>query len=230
MDVKRIVSTFIDTALPELKDTDDYLSISISAENVACEVCSKSNVSTPSQQPSFVSQQEDMIALVLKDRSVVRSPEPFRQYSLNEVLGVLVRSSLCKPFILHPRSCDRHQWGNKEALCSLPKEADAIWDGDGKMNTERMLLNGSSAAAAVKQLGGDWYIPSLGELLVVCRYQDEINNLLRCIEASDLLEQLSIWSSTEYDSLNAWNVRFNNGNSAYSNKCNAFVVRPVVAF
>ena len=57
----------------------------------------------------------------------------------------------------------------------------------------------------------DWYIPSLGQLALIYKSLDEINEALSKIGAEEL-EKTSYWSSSERDVSSAWQINFYNGN------------------
>ena len=52
-----------------------------------------------------------------------------------------------------------------------------------------------------------------------------VNNQVVCALAAS-----NFWSSTEYNSNNAWNCNFSSYNTNNNNKYNGFRVRPVAAF
>lgn len=112
---------------------------------------------------------------------------------------------------------------------TMDQEVFAIEEFNGKENIDALLRGGSPAAKAVRKLGDNIYIPSLGELLIVCRYKDAINRFLRHIEGADLISHASYWSSTEYSAYNAWVVNFSSGYINIYSKYTSFDVRPVTA-
>ena len=57
----------------------------------------------------------------------------------------------------------------------------------------------------------DWYIPSMGQLALIYKSLDEINEALSKIGAEEL-GTTSYWSSSEYDAASAWQINFYNGN------------------
>ena len=57
----------------------------------------------------------------------------------------------------------------------------------------------------------DWYIPSLGQLALIYKSLDEINEALSKIGAEEL-GTTSYWSSSERDVSSAWQINFYNGN------------------
>ena len=56
----------------------------------------------------------------------------------------------------------------------------------------------------------DWYIPSLGQLALIYKSLDKINEALSKIGAEELGTS-SYWSSSEYDPVSAWQINFYNG-------------------
>jgi len=99
--------------------------------------------------------------------------------------------------------------------------------GDGISNTNAILNDcpNAPAALAARSLGAQWFLPSINEL-----NQMYINRAT--LEAVSGFSAFSnyYWSSTEYDSLNAWEQNFGNGGQSYSSKYIAGNVRAVRAF
>lgn len=157
------------------------------------------------------------------------------QVPLSDVVGVEVCEVGKPAVIVYPLSAGQHTMLGDDGDYKVFSQAEsrevfAIEDFNGKDNTDALLRGGSLAAKAVQKMGQNLYIPSLGELNIICRHKDEINNILKHIEGADALQQSSTWSSTEYNSYYAWYVHFGNGNSGNLNKCTSYVVRPVVTF
>lgn len=79
---------------------------------------------------------------------------------------------------------------------------------------------------------GYWWLPSVGELLMMYANKLKINYALSLIKGAQLLDSSWYWSSTELSSVNAWYLRFGGG---YLNDWGGKVgaknhVRPVSAF
>lgn len=75
-----------------------------------------------------------------------------------------------------------------------------------------------------------WYLPSLYELGTIIAYRNELNEVLEMLNADQFDEDDWGWSSSEYNSWNAWNVSFGSGYFYHSYKCDSCVVRAVSAF
>ena len=123
----------------------------------------------------------------------------------------------------------------------------ALGDFEGKANTEviktldgyyrnmSIVLNTFNADKNQNQGYSDWYVPSLGQLALMYKYHDEIENVLRAIGGRVFDTNGGYWSSTEYDGLYAWYINFNYGTVGYmTNKNNAAhslrVIRDIVNF
>lgn len=79
---------------------------------------------------------------------------------------------------------------------------------------------------------GYWWLPSVGELLVMYANKLKINYALSLIKGAKFLDNGWYWSSTEYSSANAWNLHFGDGNLyCWLDKVGGrHHVRPVSAF
>mgnify|MGYP001009074486 FL=1 len=99
--------------------------------------------------------------------------------------------------------------------------------GDGISNTNAILNDcpNAPAALAARSLGAQWFLPSINEL-----NQMYINRAT--LEAVSGFSAFSnyYWSSTEYDSLNAWEQNFVNGLQSIASKDITNFVRAVRAF
>lgn len=78
---------------------------------------------------------------------------------------------------------------------------------------------------------GRWWLPSLGELMMIYANMRKINYALSLIEGATQLAETWYWSSTEYSAADAWALYLTNG---YANYCTKATyqsrVRPVSAF
>ena len=107
------------------------------------------------------------------------------------------------------------------------RECDALFDIDGRGNTERLVARNPK----LKNLLEDGeYIPSLGQLNLMAHYKDSINDALEYIGAEPLVSSAWYWSSTEGSQSNAWSVGFSNGGTYNSSKYSSLRVRAVAAF
>ena len=79
---------------------------------------------------------------------------------------------------------------------------------------------------------GRWWLPSLGELMMIHANKVKINYALSLIEGATQLSEAWYWSSTEYHAANAWNLGLNVGYAHYflAKATGQSRVRPVSAF
>jgi len=96
-------------------------------------------------------------------------------------------------------------------------------DFDGKGNTERL----KSYGCQIPLNDGEW-IPSAGELTIICMNLTKVNEALEKVGGDKLLKWT--WASTEYSSGDAWSVYFGSGYFGHYNKSGSGVVRAVAAF
>lgn len=90
---------------------------------------------------------------------------------------------------------------------------------------ERVNANGQGLTA------GKWWLPSLGELMMIYANMRKINYALSLINGATQLAETWYWSSTEYSATNAWGLSLNYGTAGYLTKAtNQLRVRPVSAF
>jgi hypothetical protein len=143
--------------------------------------------------------------------------------------GIAIKSNLCPTFVvsLHDATeepvelCSEGTKNNKY----YEREVDAIFDYDGKSNTAALPLNEEI------KLKDEEYIPSAGQLVLMCKVKDELNRMLtKC--GGDTLKDDCYWSSTELSGSCAWYVTLSSG---YVNRWNTKAsfqarVRPVSAF
>ena len=90
---------------------------------------------------------------------------------------------------------------------------------------ERVNANGNGLTA------GSWWLPSLGELMMIYANMRKINYALSLINGATQLAETWYWSSTEYSATTAWPLNLNYGGANYGTKAsNQNRVRPVSAF
>ena len=90
---------------------------------------------------------------------------------------------------------------------------------------ERVNANGQGLTA------GKWWLPSLGELMMIYANMRKINYALSLINGATQLAETWYWSSTEYSATNAWILYLTYGNAGCFTKATyQFRVRPVSAF
>ena len=90
---------------------------------------------------------------------------------------------------------------------------------------ERVNANGKGLTA------GRWWLPSLGELMMIYANMRKINYALSLINGATQLAETWYWSSTEYSATNAWILYLYDGTAGNATKAaNQSRVRPVSAF
>ena len=72
----------------------------------------------------------------------------------------------------------------------------------------------------------DWYLPSIAELGFLCVRKKAINDVITKLGLTSLLSASGYWSSSQYSTYYAYNLRFINGYVYTTNKYNALYVRP----
>ena len=78
---------------------------------------------------------------------------------------------------------------------------------------------------------GSWWLPSLGELMMICSNMRKIDYALSLINGATQLEKMAYWSSTEYSATTAWYLEPINIGVTNSTKDTLQIrVRPVSAF
>lgn len=90
---------------------------------------------------------------------------------------------------------------------------------------ERVNANGQGLTA------GKWWLPSLGELMMIYANMRKINYALSLINGATQFAETWYWSSTEYSATDAWYLLLSNGLAGTSTKASyQYRVRPVSAF
>ena len=89
----------------------------------------------------------------------------------------------------------------------------------------RVNANGKGLTA------GRWWLPSLGELMMIYANMRKINYALSLIEGATQLAEAWYWSSTEYSATGAWGLNLNDGIAYLNTKATLQIrVRAVSAF
>lgn len=75
---------------------------------------------------------------------------------------------------------------------------------------------------------GRWWLPSLGEMMMIVANMTKINYALSLIEGATQLLEARYWTSTEYTTTHTWNINTKTGNFGYNSKSTTQSrVRPV---
>lgn len=123
----------------------------------------------------------------------------------------------------------------------------ALDDWTGKANTAAQVTHAECSGAAYAPgycnqysrvnangkglTAGRWWLPSLGELMMIYANMCKINYALSLIEGATQLAETWYWSSTEYSATYAWGLGLNYGGASYGTKAsNQGRVRAVSAF
>lgn len=79
---------------------------------------------------------------------------------------------------------------------------------------------------------GKWWLPSLGEMMMIYANMTKINYALSLIAGATQLVEAWYWTSTEVSATNAWNLSLNGGGTGnwYAKASNTSRVRAVSAF
>jgi len=89
----------------------------------------------------------------------------------------------------------------------------------------RVNANGKGLTA------GKWWLPSLGEMMMIYANMTKINYALSLISGATQLQETAYWTSTEYSAPSAWLLNLSSGNASYNTKASStYRVRPVSAF
>ncbi len=129
--------------------------------------------------------------------------------------------------------------GTQHGLIVNKTESTAVWQAtatltnanrteDGAFNTA--LMTNSAAANYVTSLGTGWYLPSIDELNLLYYNRFTTNKALRAGGFTLLSSTNYYWSSTEYNTSNAFFLRFNYGYASGTNKSGTWYIRAVRAF
>lgn len=128
---------------------------------------------------------------------------------------------------------------------STSEKTTALNDWNGKDNTRKQIA--ASAEGAVtstesyapgfcnlysgeKLTAGQWWLPSMGELMMIFAHMGKINYALSLIDGADQLKMNAYWSSTEFNNTRAWNLNIGTGYPYSTAKTDFRLVRPVSAF
>ena len=78
---------------------------------------------------------------------------------------------------------------------------------------------------------GKWWLPSMGEMMMIYANMTKINYALSLINGATQLQEEAYWTSTEYSATYAWYLYLNSGGMYGNPKASTtFRVRPVSAF
>ena len=201
-------------------------------------ISSKKNTDLVSE-PSFIL---DNGVYILHETLGVRGVEGWNPKFNKGVVGVLVVEDDHKIVIALEDSPDNLHWSKKCGLINQPIEKleDAESDFNGEVYCQK--LNSPDFPAAYYCLnynkgGRDWYLPSMGELWLIYRHLEEIQNALSIVGGKKFVTTWDegvpeYWSSTESSAPAAWYLYLVSGDLIYwyTKVSDSAKVRPVSAF
>lgn len=119
---------------------------------------------------------------------------------------------------------DFEEWYKKKVLIQWPTSVNVAGDFEGRANTKSIVkwanelttplsasncaakyCNDTVAADAPGYTAGNWWLPSMGEVLNVGRHHKQ----LKAKNTAFLSSSYSIWSSTQYSAPYAWGLSYN---------------------
>lgn len=123
--------------------------------------------------------------------------------------GILIKSDWRSDFIvsLHDATYEPVLLCSKNGtdLTCYTNAIDAMFDVDGCKNTKQLPLSSEFT------LGYGEYIPSLGQLVIMCRVRKELNEALIACGGSPMPDDFRYWSSTRFNAVLAYNILMFNG-------------------
>ena len=158
------------------------------------------------------------------------------------VVGILLVEGDHQIVVALEDSPENLHWSTKREIVN--QSVEELEDAESDLNGEYYCqkLNSPDFPAAYYCLnyrkgGRSWYLPSSGELWMIYRHLDEIQNALSIVGGQKLVTNWNegvpvYWSSTEHSAIFAWGLNLNVGNfSSGDFKVNISIkVRPVSKF
>ena len=177
---------------------------------------------------------------ILHDTLGVKSVEGWNPKNNDGVVGVLVVEDEHKIVVALEDSTEDLPWPNERGLINRPVDGmeDAKSDFNGEYYSRKLDSPDFPAAYYCKTYnkgGRNWYLPSSGELLMIFRHLDEIQNALSIVGGQKFITNWNgsvpvYWSSTEYSAMDAWSLYLDGGCLGKWFKDYFFKVRPVSNF
>ena len=118
-------------------------------------------------------------------------------------------------------------------------ESLAICDFAGKTNSQNIILAKPTESTAAHQCAAystegfgtnSWFLPSCGQWGVVQLNRVKIDTSISATIGSDPLSSGAYWTSTQYDSNDAWIFGWANGTKRGTTKSNSYTVRPFCTY
>lgn len=141
------------------------------------------------------------------------------------------------------RDVDTAFWA--QALGIIPNvvtetnESLAMCDFVGKTNSQNIILTKPTESTAAHQCAaystegfgaGSWYLPSCGQWGVAQLNRVKIDTSISATIGSDPLRSGSYWTSTQYNSNDAWIFGWVNGTKRGTTKSNSYTIRPFCTY
>ena len=178
---------------------------------------------------------------ILHETLGVKGVEGWNSENNNVVVGVLVIEDDHKIVVALEDSPEKLCWSKKDELVNQPvyELEDAESDFNGEIYCRRLDSPDFPAAyycLNYKKGGRNWYLPSSGELWLIYRHLEEIQNALSIVGGQKFVttwdEGVPVyWSSTEGSATDAWPLNLNDGCLGWGHKVSySTKVRPVSAF
>lgn len=118
-------------------------------------------------------------------------------------------------------------------------ESLAMYDFAGKTNSQNIILAKPTESTAAHQCAAystegfgtnSWFLPSCGQWGVAQLNRVKIDTSISATIGSDPLSSVSYWTSTQYNSNNAWIFGWVNGTKRGTTKNNSYAVRPFCTY
>ena len=181
---------------------------------------------------------------ILHDTLGVRTVVGWNPKDNEGVVGILLVEDDHKIVVATEDAPENLIWSNEYGLINQPVDEfeDAESDFNGEYYCQKLNSPDFPAAYYCKTYnkgGRKWYLPSTGELWLIYRHLEEIQNALSIVggQKFDTTWDDGVpvyWSSTELDNSDAWNLNLEDGlvyHIAWANKVsNSGKVRPVSKF
>ena len=115
----------------------------------------------------------------------------------------------------------------------------AMCDFAGKTNSQNIILTKPTESTAAHQCAAystegfgtnSWFLPSCGQWSVAQSNRVKIDASINTTIGSDLLSSVSYWTSTQYNSNDAWIFGWANGTKRGTTKSSAYLVRPFCTY
>lgn len=133
-------------------------------------------------------------------------------------------------------------WATSSSIADVTTETNislAICDLAGKTNSQNIILTKPTESTAAHQCAaystegfgaGSWFLPSCGQWNVAQLNRVKIDASISATIGSDSLSSDPYWTSTQYDSANAWNFDWINGTKSRKTKTGSRMVRPFCTY